>query len=68
MSHCNVIKALQKYVTQFDMKENFLRHLKWVAELIKDGKMEDTMTRAEALGRNGASYSDVWKAIRDVMN
>lgn len=62
----DAIKALQKYIAQFDKKENFLRHQKWVAELIKNGKMEDAMKRAEALGRSGASYTDVWKAIKDM--
>lgn len=46
------------------MKEKLLRHQKWVAELIKDGKMEDAMKRAKSLGRSGASYTDVWKAIK----
>ena len=62
----NAINALQKYITQFDKKENFLRHQKWVAELIKDGKMENAMKRAESLGRSGASYTDVWKAIKEM--
>lgn len=60
------MKALQKYIAQFDKKENFLHHQKWVAELIKDGKMEDAMKRAEALCRSGASYSNVWKAIKGI--
>ena len=30
--------TMQKYIAQFDKKENFLRHPKWVTELIKDGK------------------------------
>lgn len=62
----DAIKALQKYIAQFDKKENFLRHQKWVAELIKDGKMDAAMKRAEALGRSGSSYTDVWKAIKDM--
>ena len=63
----DAINALQKYITQFDKKENFLRHQKWVAELIKDGKMEAAMKRAEALGRSGAFYADVWKAIKEML-
>ena len=39
----DAIKALQKYIAQFDKKENFLRHQKWVAELIKNGA-EKTLT------------------------
>lgn len=48
-----------KHIEQFEKKENFLRHQKWVVELIKDGKMDDAMKRAESLGRSGASYTDV---------
>ena len=58
---------LQKYIAQFDKKENFLHHQKWVAELIKDGKMEAAMKRAESLGRSGASYTDIWKAIKGMI-
>lgn len=60
----DAINALHKYIAQFDKKEKFLKQEKWVAELIKDGKMEEAMRRAEALGRSGSSYSDVWKAIK----
>ena len=56
-----------KHIEQFEKKENFLRHQKWVAELIKDGKMEAAMKRAESLGRSGASYTDVWKAINEMI-
>lgn len=37
-------------------------------ELIKDGKMEAAIKRAECLGRSGASYTDVWKAIKKMGN
>ena len=58
---------MQKYIAQFDKKENFLHHQKWVVELIKDGKMDDAMKRAESLGRSGASYTDVWKAVKEML-
>ena len=58
---------MQKYIAQFDKKKNFLRHQKWVAELIKDGKMEAAIKHAESLGRSGASYTDVWKAIKEMI-
>ncbi len=60
----NVIAELKKFIPQFDKKEGFLKHNKWVAELIQDGKMDKAMQQAEALGRSGASYSDVWKAFK----
>ena len=46
------------------MKEKLLRHQKWVAELIKDDKMEAAMKRAECLGKSEVSYTDDWKAIQ----
>ena len=58
---------MQKYIAQFDKKENFLRHQKWVAELIKDGKMEAAIKRAECLGRSGDFYTDIWKAIKGMI-
>ena len=63
----NAIKALQKNIAQFDKKENSFRHQNWVAELIKDGKMEAAMKRAESMGRSGASYTDVWKAVKEMV-
>ena len=57
---------MQKYIAQFDKKENFLHHQKWVAKLIKDDKMEDAMKRVESFGRSGASYTDVWKVIKEM--
>ena len=59
---------MQKYIAQFDKKEKFLRHQEWVVEHIKDGKMEDAMKRAESLGRSGASYTEVWKVIKEIEN
>ncbi len=63
----NVIVELKKHLPQFDKTESFLKNQKWVAELIKDGKMEEAVQRAEALGRSGASYSDVWKGIKEMV-
>ena len=60
----DAISSLRRYIVQFDKKENFLKHQKWVAELIKDNKMDHAMQRAEVLGRSGTSYSDIWKAIK----
>lgn len=60
----DAINALHKHIAQFDKTESFLKHEKWVAELIKGGKMEEAMRRAETFGRSGASYTDVYKAIK----
>jgi len=60
----DAINALHKHIAQFDKKESFLKHEKWVADLIKGGKMEEAMRRAETFGRSGSSYTDVYKAIK----
>ncbi len=60
----DAINTLRKYIAKFEKKENFLRHQKWVAELISDNKMNDAIQRAESMGKSGESYSDVWKAIK----
>lgn len=60
----DAVKALQKYIPNFDKKENFLRHRKWVLELIGEGKMDVAMKRAESFGKDSTSYTDVWKAIK----
>lgn len=61
-------QGIAEIIALFDKKEKFLCHQKWVAKLIKDGKMENTMKCAEALGRKcGASYTNVWKAIKEML-
>ena len=45
----------------------FLRHQKWVDKLLKDGKIDALMKRVESLGRSGDSYTDVWKAIKEML-
>ena len=60
----DAIKALKKYIPQFDKKIHFLEQAKWVEDLIKENKMNKAMQRAEKFGRNGSSYKDVWKAMK----
>ena len=62
----DAIKALKKYIPQFDKKIHFLEQAKWVEDLIKENKMNKAMQRAEKFGRNGSSYTDVWKAIKKI--
>lgn len=58
-----VIEALRKYMPNFEKKEQYLRQEKWLAELIEGNRMDDAYRRARKIGRDGASYSDIWKAI-----
>ena len=59
-----VIAELSKYVNLFDKTERFLSNPKWVWDMSAEGRLENAMKRAETLGRNGESYTDVWKAIK----
>lgn len=36
---------------------------KWVEEMCKEGKFEKAYSRAQKLGMDGDSYSNLWKAI-----
>ena len=41
----------------------FLSSPKWVEEMCKDGKIENAYSRAQKIGMDGDSYSNLWKAI-----
>ena len=58
-----VINELIKYIPKFDKTESFLSSPKWVEEMCKEGKFEKAYSRAQKLGMDGDSYSNVWKAI-----
>ena len=59
----DAVKALKRYIPQFEKKEDFLRYSDWVAELLKENKMGIATNRAQKFGKSGESYTDVWKAI-----
>ena len=59
----DVIDVLRKYIPDFDKHEKFLSQEKWVAELISEDRLKAACQRAEALGLEGASYSNVYKAF-----
>jgi len=61
-----VIDELLKYVERFEKTDVFLRNPKWVEELCNNGKLENAYERATSYGEQGASYSNVWKAIKYV--
>lgn len=48
---------------KFDKTESFLSSPKWVEEMCKEGKFEKAYSRAQKLGMDGNSYSNVWKAV-----
>ena len=54
---------LKKHITDYEKKVKFLQNIKWVTDMCADGKLEMAQQRAEAVGHNGESYSDVYKAF-----
>ena len=58
-----VINELIKHIPKFDKTESFLSSPKWVEEMCKDGKIENAYSRAQKIGMDGDSYSNLWKAI-----
>ena len=59
----DVIDVLRKYIPDFDKHEKFLSQEKWVADLLSEERLKTACQRAEAMGIEGASYSNVYKAF-----
>jgi hypothetical protein len=55
---------LRKYLPDFSKHEKFLMQERWVHELISENRLEKACERAVSIGKEGASYSNVYKAIR----
>jgi hypothetical protein len=58
-----VIEDLKGFIPQYDKTEKFLQQEKWVAEMVDDGRQEEACARAERFGKEGESYSMVYKAM-----
>lgn len=61
-----VITELAKHIKEFDKTEAFLKNQKWVDEMSADNRLENAVQRAVAFGTNGASYTNVWKAMQEL--
>jgi hypothetical protein len=59
----DVIEVLRKYIPDFCKQEKFLSQEKWVANLLSDDGLRKACQRAEAMGIDGASYTNVYKAF-----
>ena len=59
----DVIKALRKYIKDFDKHESFLSRDKWVHELLANEGLEKAIKRAKDFGTTGESYSNLYKAF-----
>lgn len=59
-----VERELRKFVTHYAKKGDFLEKEKWVADLCKDGKLENAIERSELFGNNGSSYSNIHKVFK----
>ena len=56
-------KELCKYIPDYEKKSKFLQDSKWVSDLCSEGKLELAKDRAQSFGREGESYTDVYKAF-----
>ncbi len=61
-----VILELSKHIREFDKTETFLKNPKWVDEMSADGRIESATQRAMAFGTTGESYTNVWKAMKEL--
>ena len=59
----DVIEVLRKYIPEFSKHEKFLSQEKWVAQLLSEDRLKMACERAVAMGIEGASYSNVYKAF-----
>lgn len=62
-SSSDVIEVLHKFIPDFSKHEKFLSQEKWVADLLSEDHLKQACQRAEAMGLEGASYSNVYKAF-----
>lgn len=61
-----VITELVKHIQDFNKTESFLKNQKWVDEMTAGGRIETASQRAKTFGTDGASYTNVWKAMQDL--
>jgi hypothetical protein len=59
----DVIEVLRKYIPDFSKQEKFLSQEKWVANMLSEDRLKQACQRAESMGIEGASYSNVYKAF-----
>lgn len=61
-----VVEELKHYIPKYDKSAHFLSNEKWVAEMMSDGKDDAAKMRAKAMGTEGQSYSNVYKAFEKI--
>ncbi len=61
-----VINELSKYLEGFTKNSSYLEQNKWVEELCSNGRLKNATSRAEDNGEEHESYSNVWKAIKEL--
>jgi hypothetical protein len=59
----DVIEVLRKYIPNFSKQEKFLSQEKWVANMLSEDRLKQACQRAESMGIESASYSNVYKAF-----
>lgn len=61
-----VINELVKHIKEFDKTETFLKNQKWVDDMSDNDRIEAATQRAEIFGTSGESYTNVWKAMKEL--
>ena len=61
-----VVQELTKHIIGFDKTETFLKHQKWVDDMVADGRMAEAYNRAKQSTPEASSYTNVWKAIKEL--
>lgn len=53
------VQSLRQYIPDYDKSEQFLSNRKWVADMSRDGKLEQACERTRKFGTEGHSYSRI---------
>ena len=62
-------KELNKFITDYEKTETFLKNEKWVKEMsLNNDNFQKARQRAERYSIGSASYSNIYKAISKLFN
>ena len=60
------MRRLRNHIPDFDKKERFLKHIKWVEEMSGEGKQDKACERAKRFGFDCESYSKIPLALEKI--
>ena len=58
-----VCRELNSFLTGYDKSIGYLEKEKWVSDLCSENQLERAMERARSFGKEGASYTNIFKAF-----